>query len=440
MKVSVTSTKGCFGSMLPKQRLCLVLLLASALLISSAATAGTVKVFFWADGVLRAVDKPAAPGVSKVEAALYALALGPSLEEEAAGLGSAVPKGTWIQRVDIDDRKVAVDFSSEILSDGFGDAKLVDLFDQVRWTVWMNGPEKDVVLTCGGAPLSSFLPPTPVITPGVVGELAAVGRVQTVGSALSGKKITVSPGHGKVWTGSAYGFQRGITCSSTGLAREDDHDLEICQYLEQYLLSDGATAKMARCTNKNYGTHTPSGEPWWRVCSVNWLANIGYPCTVWGSTTDCSPGSGSDEFNDDIRARPLSSDYDASDIFFSLHTNALSGDCTGSGCPTGSDIFYDCSTEHAAWCDVSRTLEQNVYAHFLTRSATRSRTRTGTIMVCTKTPPATTARFASPTGPPCSSNSATTTRATTTPFTSWTTSSGPRRCGASTRVCATTSA
>lgn len=234
-------------------------LIISAMALSVTATAGTVAVCFWSDGVLKVVQRQMPAGTDGVEGAIYALALGPTAEEKAAGIGSAIPEGTLIMSLAANDRRVTVDFSREILS-GFGEAALVAIFDQTRWTVWMNGPEREVVLTCGGAPLSSFLPPTPVITPRR--EPAAARRVLSDGTALSSRKITISAGHGKVWTGAAYGFQRGLTCVSTGLAREDDHNLEMIQYLEKYLLSDGATVKVPRCTDKNYGTHTPSGEPW----------------------------------------------------------------------------------------------------------------------------------------------------------------------------------
>lgn len=350
------------ASVIQKTGLCCLLVALGLVLLMASAQAAAVTVCFWSESGLKAVQREAGPGAGGVAAALRALVLGPTEAEQAAGLRSAIPPGTVIWSLGIDDNTVAIDLSREIVGSGFGDAKLMDLFDQVRWTVWMNGSAREVIITSGGALLSSFLPPTPKITPR---KDVADRKIASAGTALSGRKITASAGHGKVWTGGAYGFQRGITCASTGLAREDDHNLEMIQYLEEYLLSDGATVKVPRCTNKNYGTYSPAGEPWWRMASVYWTWHTGYPCSVYGSTTDCTPGSGADEWNDDVRARPLSSDYDASDIYFGLHTNALSGDCTGSGCPTGSDIFYDCSTEHAAWCNVSRTLQQNVYPALL---------------------------------------------------------------------------
>ena len=338
---------------------------ASVLTLAAAcACADTVGVVFWKDGNLISVARVTAPGQDKIEAAMCALALGPTPEEQAEGVVSAIPRGTSVLAVSAGEGLVQVDFSRDIVGPDFGEAALEAIFTQVRSTLLVNGVTADVRMTAEGARLAGFLPPTPEITP------RREPPKYTVGGALSGRKITVSPGHGYVWAGTGWAFQRGITCASTGLAREDDHNLEICQYLEQYLLADGATVKMCRCTDKSYGTHAGTGKPWWQMAACYWLKNIGYPCSVYGSSTGCTLESGSSEINDDIRARPLSSDYDASDIFISLHTNAYSGDCYGS-CPTGSDVFYDCSPEHAAWCNVSRTLEQTVYPAML--DAIRSR-------------------------------------------------------------------
>ena len=126
--------------------------------------------------------------------------------------------------------------------------------------------------------------------------------------------------------------------------------------LEAYLLQDGMTVKMVRCTNKSYGASPwAGGEQWWRMGACYWLQHIGYPGSVYGpGGTDLGTG-GSDDTNE-IQSRPLSSDYDNSDIYVSLHTNGLAGDCSGAGCPTGCCTYYDAGTEHAPWGAVSQTL------------------------------------------------------------------------------------
>lgn len=176
--------------------------------------------------------------------------------------------------------------------------------------------------------------------------------------ALAGKSMTLSPGHGLVWNGKEYGTQRPITCNG-GLRAEDDRNLEHGAWLETYLKNDGMTVLTMRCTDKEYGNH-PSGNPWWRMASVYWLEHKGYPCTVWGSLTDCEISSGESEWNDDVRARPLASNQDKTDIYISLHTNASSGHCEGTNCPTGSDMYYDCGRAHASWCEGSTILARTV--------------------------------------------------------------------------------
>jgi hypothetical protein len=133
----------------------------------------------------------------------------------------------------------------------------------------------------------------------------------------------------------------------------------MCQYLQTYLAADGATVRMVRCTNKSQGNHS-SGYPWWQMAAYVWLQNVGYPCSVYASYTgDCTTGTGASESNDDIRSRPLASDYDNSNIYVSVHTNGYTGDCTGS-CPTGTETYYDNSTEHAPWGAISQTLANNI--------------------------------------------------------------------------------
>ena len=117
------------------------------------------------------------------------------------------------------------------------------------------------------------------------------------------------------------------------------------------------TVRMVRCTDKNYGDHS-SGDPWWKMAAYLWLEHLGYPCSVYASyTDDCTTSSGGHEGNDDIRARPLASDYDNSDIYVSLHTNGYLGDCYyPSSCPTGTETYYDDSPEHRQWGDESEAL------------------------------------------------------------------------------------
>jgi len=257
---------------------------------------------------------------------------------------SAVPPGTRLLELTIDGDIAVVNFSRRLLAGQVDDVTIEAIFRQVKWTLWNYGIEGDISILVEEVPLADFAPPTPVIEPG-----PGV-------ASLSGYSCTVSPGHGIFWNGYGWYTQRPVYCSP--LNQEDYHNLENAQYLETYLANDSMTVKLVRSTNKSYGNHY-TGNPWWKMAAYLWLQHKGYPCSVYGSYSGCTTGSGGSEINDDIRARPLASDYDNTTIYISLHTNGYQGDCTGS-CPTGSDIYYDCSSEHASWCTVSQNLATNV--------------------------------------------------------------------------------
>lgn len=323
----------------------------------SLASAGVV-VYLDGSGGLRAVSRPDA-----VDPFTAVQALSDPPQDPATGeqLRSAIPSTARVLSLDDSGDTFTVDFSKEIIA-GLDEERLASIFKQVRFTLEQFDPTKDVRLLAEGILLSDYLPPAPVVTRDSRAALSSVGGVESqtpeILGSLSGKSITLSPGHGLYWNGSGWYTARPVYCSP--LNQEDYHNLEMCQYLETYLLNDGMTVKMVRCTDKDYGNHS-SGNPWWKMGASYWLQYRGYPCSVYASSTgDCTLGSGASESNDDIRARPLASDYDGTDIYVSIHTNGYTGDCTGS-CPTGTDTYYDCSTEHASWCTVSQNLANAVH-------------------------------------------------------------------------------
>jgi len=327
-----------------------ILLLGCALLLAAAACAGPV-VYLDAYGKAVVLDIPQATDVTS---ALNALAGGPMRTLAAMGLTSAVPRGTTVVDFAVEDNTAIVNFSSRLTAGGLDEAKLQAIYDQVKYTLWYYGIEIDLAIYVNGVPIADFLPPTPAVTP----RAEKTGAFVVSAAGLSGRSITLSPGHGWFWNGSGWYTQRPVYCAP--LNQEDMHNLQMMRYLEKHLLADGATVQMVRCTNFSQGNHS-SGHPWWEMASSYWLQNQGYPCSVYGSSTGCTLGSGSSEVNDDIRARPLASDYNNTNIYISLHTNGLSGDCYGAGCPTGTITYYDCSSEHASWCTVSQNLANAVH-------------------------------------------------------------------------------
>jgi len=332
-----------------------ICLFAALILVCGTGAQGALVVYLTEDGGMRAVNRPEVADPISAVSALANPVIDPVNGEL---LVSAVPPGTKVLGLRVESDRTVIVFSAEVLA-GLDEKKLWDIHDQVRYTLMQFGLDHNIRMLADGKPLHEYLPAVPRVSPSGVTSSAVADGLRVTGS-LNGRSITLSPGHGRVWNGSAWGFQRSPTCGDT-LSREDDHNIEICQYLKAYLESEGMTVKVPRCMDKNYGNHW-CGTPWWQMCSVYWLEHLGYPCSVWGSTTDCTTGSGANEWNDDIRARPLASDYDNTDIYISIHTNALSGDCYGTACPTGSDMYYDCSSEHATWCTVSQNLANAVNA------------------------------------------------------------------------------
>ncbi len=322
-------------------------LLACAIPVGTA-QAGAV-VFVNASGDLAFVEDANAIDPAS---ALNALAAGPSGD----GLVSAIPAGTTIQTLDVVEGSVSIDFSTEVTA-GLSDAAMETIFRQVVWTLRQFSLGDDVKLSANGVPLHEYLPAAPSITPKAEVEAAAL---EVDIQSLSGHSITLSPGHGKYWNGSGWYTARPVYCAP--LNEEDHHNLENALYLRTYLEQDGMLVKMSRA-DKTYGSSPyAGGDIWWHMAASYWLKEIGYPCSVYASYTgDCTLGTGASESSDDIRARPLASDYDNTNIYISLHTNGSSGYCVGVGCPTGTDTYYDCSSEHNAWCTVSQNLSAAVH-------------------------------------------------------------------------------
>lgn len=295
------------------------------------------------------------PDISTSTDAVAALAYPPT------GYRSAIPAGTKLLSFMIEPDATIVDFSKEIVSGGIDEARFELVCEQVRNTVQQFGLSASVRITVDGTPLYKFLPPDPVVEPAHEAQIQSPPTPSVIG--LGGKKISLSPGHGLFWLGTYWANERPLTCSP--LLREDDHNDEIIRYLDTYLRQDGAATKVYRCIDKNAGNYS-TGTPWWQMNSSYWLKNIGYPCSVYASSSgDCTLGTGSSESSDNIMARPVASDYDNANCHISLHSNALSGDCFGSSCPNGTVTYYDNSSSHTAYGAISQSLAQSVQSSLI---------------------------------------------------------------------------
>ncbi|MBP6964508.1 MAG: N-acetylmuramoyl-L-alanine amidase [Armatimonadetes bacterium] len=324
----------------------ILLLLIGLTLAAASASAGPV-VYLDADGNPAVVDSAAAVDALS---AIKALAGGP----QRFGLSSAVPRGTAVLDLVTEGVTTVVNFSNRLTSQGLDEARTQAIFEQVKNTLWYYGIEGDVVILVNGVQLADLLPPAPDIVPPFESGKAQAGYGV---ESLSGHTITLSPGHGIFWNGTGWYTQRPVYCAP--LSQEDFHNLDYALYLTAFLEADGMVVKKVRCHDKAYGNY--GAYEWWKMASPYWLQHTGYPCTVYGSYSGCTLGDGATEVNDDIRARPLASDYDGTDIYISLHTNGLNGDCYGGTCPSGTITYYDCGSEHKKWCTVSTNLANAVH-------------------------------------------------------------------------------
>ncbi|HOB74938.1 MAG TPA: N-acetylmuramoyl-L-alanine amidase [Phycisphaerae bacterium] len=317
------------------------------------AQAGDVTVFFWKEARLQAVTRQMPDELPAAQAALEALTAGPTSQEQTQGLTSSIPAGTQAT-VKVSDGQAVVDFSAQVIGGDFSDEKLEAIYRQVSQTLWSTGFKGNVSLQMGGASLASFLPPVPDIEPAPRVMQPQAVQPAAAGSALAGKVISLSPGHGLRWGGSSWAYERPVYCAP--LSREDHHTVDLMAYLNTYLTQDGATTKDYRCLDKTYGTYSVSGQPWWMMSASYWLQHKGYPCSVYGSLTGCTLGSGSSESDDSLRSRGLASNHDNATLYVSMHTNGYQGDCEGSGCPNGTCTYYDAGSSHSQWGTISRNL------------------------------------------------------------------------------------
>ncbi|NLE61293.1 MAG: hypothetical protein GX616_23335 [Planctomycetes bacterium] len=317
--------------------------------------AGTVSLYFFSETAGVRVERSTPDPSPSIDTALALLAAGPTPDERAQGIATAIPEGATVVSLSVEGPRVTVVFSSEMLSEGMTESRVEYTYRQVDWTLRQFGSFSDVRVMVGDRLLSEFLPPSPIVGRNPARRPAGF---ETLG-ALTGHSITLSPGHGVRWNGSGWLPSRPQYCAP--LNNEDFHNLEIAQYLQAFLEADGMTVYPVRCMDKSYGLSPYAGLYWWQVSAHAWLKQIGYPCEVYASDTlDCTLGTGASEDKDDIYSRPLSSDYDGTDIYISLHTNGLTGYCTGPDCPTGTETYYDDTGEHAPWGAVSEDLANGV--------------------------------------------------------------------------------
>lgn len=307
-----------------------------ALWTSSSANS-SVSPRFYLNGHLTPVTRIVPNNQAPTEAAVRLLVAGPNEIESAAGFVTAIPAGVSINKLTFSQNTAEIDLSSEVTYN-LDEARLSSIFDQFRSTLGDFPQITTIKLTSGGYNLSGYLPPT-----------ASVGRpaaplYRTMGVGLSGKKICLGPSHGRFWNGGGWYWQRGIMCDLGEAALEDTNSIRLVQFLNQYLAQDGATVTTARQLNESDCCNSDTGLPWWKMCAQAWLHKVGAPGSVWASYTgNYGADTAVDRSSDDIRARPLWADYNGSDIYLALHTNA-----GGGGAANGTETYRDTAMEKQA--------------------------------------------------------------------------------------------
>ncbi|MEJ2108181.1 MAG: GerMN domain-containing protein, partial [Acidiferrobacteraceae bacterium] len=284
----------------------IVFLVALRVALVGAAAQTLAAVCFWSDQGPVCVERTVA--AESGEALMTALLAGPTDEERAQGLWSAIPQGTTLDRVDVEaDDTVVVYLRVEQRALGGLDPETFEVvvrqvggtLEPLRWRdlrirAWDAGAGAFV-------PLASFLPETPAPrkeaapdgegaldgVPGYVGQPPSPGQGQPQG-ALTGKTVYVSAGHGWEWTGSDWRTQRPPypTGGYAGPIIEDHNNAEaVNQYLLQYLWNAGATVIPVRERDMNGAEVIVDND--------SPAAGTGYAETgVWTTTSSIGAGYG----------------------------------------------------------------------------------------------------------------------------------------------------
>lgn len=302
-----------------------------------AAYGDVVNVFFKSGDALYGAIREVS--VLSPQTALSELMAGPNKTEIEKGVTTRIP-GTWvIESINEKDNYIIINLGGIPAGTNYPDDVLDDAISQFSRTINQFGYNAKLVVN--GESISILRIPS--VDPGHRPIIASIKSFTTSTGVLAGKKICVSPGHGYMWNGSSWVLQRPVCCAP--LAEEDLHNIDNATYLIKYLEADGATVINVRETDKNRGNNT-WGLPWWKMSAPPYLWDKGYPSSVYAPLTGVDPGtSGVDQTLEDRRSRPLACNYDNGDLYLSIHTNALNGDCTGTGCRTGMEMFYDTTKE-----------------------------------------------------------------------------------------------
>ncbi|MBP5738331.1 MAG: carboxypeptidase regulatory-like domain-containing protein, partial [Abditibacteriota bacterium] len=267
-----------------------------------------------------------------------AVMMGPNGDELEDGLFTAVP-ADWVLD-GVTENGAYLDINIKPLPEGtlYTTGQIEDIWVQFDNTIrYKFGLMPRIFID--GEPLESYEMPVPDFSC----DKPFVPKNERIKSAasgvLSGKLIAVRGGHGWAYDTSrgTWVTERGDNCSQY-ITREDFHTLDLTNILITYLEQEGASIVHCRESNKNRGDCSYSGKPWWQMSPIAYMADAGYPSDLYG-------GSPRTDVSQSRYAASNLANYRGADLYLSIHTNALNGDCY-SNCGTGLEAFY--STNNSA--------------------------------------------------------------------------------------------
>jgi|GEM_PF-1678119 len=336
----------------------LLLVLVSVLALPGICCGATINIFFQSGGVAYGALREAA--VESPQAALDALMAGPNEFEKAQGVTTSIPSTWYIKSTQANGNYMDINIGGVAPGAHYSDVVLDQIIDQFGRTMSKFGLTARLLFD--GQSLSVLRVPLPD-----PGHRTIATLQTTTGGKLAGKKICISPGHGYNWNGYSWALQRSVSCAP--LTEEDLHNIDNATFLIHYLQAEGATIINVREIDKNRG-NSPWGLPWWKMGAASYLYDKGYPASVYAPLHNVIPGTpGIDQSDEDREVRPLACNYDNGDIYVAVHTNALNGDCVGTGCRSGMEMFYD-STKAGGNVSAAQTLANDCMSNSLSTITT----------------------------------------------------------------------
>jgi uncharacterized lipoprotein YddW (UPF0748 family) len=276
-------------------------------------------IYYFRDGQAVPVTRPGTfRGDPQADAQqlLAELLAGPTPDEQASGLTSALPAGTELITVTVSGEGIVVDLRVplEFLSNEFDPNRSDAIVEQIVKTVHPLGLNHVEVRAAGDdgslASLSSFLPRPSVEVPATplnddaapdrpgpapetAGQFPAFGQGQPQG-ALTGTTAWLSAGHGWYWEGSLnrWTTQRG---NNYGLVEDLSNAEAVNYYLARYLWNAGADVWLVRersMTQHEIIVDNDGGAPGY-VETGSWATSStpGYNDSIYRYTTSANSGT-----------------------------------------------------------------------------------------------------------------------------------------------------